>query len=174
MRSCPIHGEMKLVRIGQFTFWQCKFRSCGRSRPAKYGDGSIRAQKLIQESKRMASINDVKKAKGGEGGSLLKGSDVPAKMSAVKVKVASIELAPDNFNAPAILRFSEEVYGCEGVAINKTNLGLLCEKVGVTGDDDFSLLEKKLKGKTVTLIIAMVNNPQTKQLTRGLQVSEVK
>lgn len=97
-----------------------------------------------------------------EGGALLHGSDVPKGTKAFKVTCTGVREAPPNFNAAIILDI-KEVFGCNAMAINKTNLLALVEKFG----DDLD----KVKGKTFSVDVVSTNNPSTKKLTRGLRVS---
>jgi len=106
--------------------------------------------------------SDKRKTKGG-GKPLLHGSDLPAKVNSVTVKVKECREAPENFGAFYILDFAEPVYETEGWAVNKTNGDKLAELFG----DDWP---EKIAGKKITLAKLMVNNPQTKKPTQSLFV----
>jgi hypothetical protein len=112
--------------------------------------------------------------KGSKAGSWLHGSDLPAKVSSVKVKVADVEEAGEKLNCKAIVKFTEPVYDAEAWTVNATNLDIICEKLKLTGEEDFSELAKRLKGKTLTLTTVMVNDPSKNRAVRSLEVSEIK
>ena len=99
----------------------------------------------------------------GQGGALLKGSDVPEGTSSVTVLVAGIRQSPEGFNAPAIMDFKKPVYEKSGMALNKTNLRALIKR--------FGLEQKALVGKKVKLEVVMVDNPQSHETVRSLRVS---
>ena len=121
----------------------------------------------------MGTIAEARK-KGSKGGNWLHGSDVPAKLTSVKIKVDSVEEAGEKLNCKAIIKFTDPVYDAEAWTVNATNLDILCEKLKLTGEEDFSELEKKLRGKTITLGVVNVNNPQTRKMTRSLQITDIK
>lgn len=114
------------------------------------------------------------RAKGSQAGNWLHGSDLPLKVQSVKIKVAEIEEAGEKIQAKAIVRFSDPVYDAEAWTVNATNLDLMCEKLKLTGEEDFSELAKRLKGKTITLGIVMQNDPKKKKAVRSLQITDIK
>lgn len=109
--------------------------------------------------------------RGGENAALLHGSNVPPKQNSVTIVVKELRTAPDNFNSIAIIDFMKPVFECEAWAVNKTNMKALLEKFGLNEDDELSDLDAKIRGKKLTLAITMVNNPQTKKMTRSLFVA---
>ncbi len=99
----------------------------------------------------------------GQGGALLKGSDVPEGTNFVTVVIAGIRQSPDTFTAPAIMDFKKPVHGKTGMALNKTNLRTLIKQFGPE--------EKSLIGKKLKLEVVMVDNPQSHDTVRSLRVS---
>ena len=114
------------------------------------------------------SIRDIMKDKGVEGPPLLHGSDLPNKVTSVKIVVEDIRPGPDNFNSIAIIDLAKEVHGCKAWAVNKTNMKALLEKADLDEDCEIEELAAKLKGKTIKLSTARVNNPQTKKMVLSL------
>jgi hypothetical protein len=112
------------------------------------------------------SIRDMNK--GGGGPPLLHGADVPNKVTSVKIKIKELREGPENFNSAAIIDFVEPVYECEAWAVNITNLKALAKLNGLDDDADFDVLAAKVRNKTFTLHVGMVNNPQTKKMVRSL------
>lgn len=107
-------------------------------------------------------------SKGSGGPPLLHGSDVPQKVTSIKIKVKELREAPENFNSAAIIDLSEPVYECEAFALNITNLKALAKLNGGDDNMDFDTLANKVRGKSFILHIGMVNNPQTKKMVRSL------
>jgi hypothetical protein len=114
--------------------------------------------------------------RGGTGAPMLHGSDLGRTETSVKIKVKELREAPKNFNSPAIIDLAEPVHDKEAFAVNITNLRALAELHGMDPDKaDFEVLQGKVKGKTLTLHKAMVNNPKTEKMTNSLFFStEVK
>lgn len=100
--------------------------------------------------------------KNGDGGNLLHGTDVPKKTSRFSVKITAVREAPENFTAPLIIDI-DEVYGCSGWAVNKTNTKALIE---LFGDD-----EKKMIGKKLWLEVVSMKNPSSNKVGPTLIVS---
>jgi len=99
----------------------------------------------------------------GEGGTLLKGSSLPAKVNEVSVKVLAVREAPEGFSSPIILDI-EEVYQCQGIPLNLTNMKRLAEIVG----DDLEAAQ----GRTFQFQRITTNNPKTKQKAFGLKLTD--
>jgi hypothetical protein len=122
------------------------------------------------------SMGQIRKEKGVGGPPLLKGSDVPEKIKAVKITIKELREGGKDFKSPAIADFTKPVYEKEAVALNITNLRALARTLGWEDDEfdglDFDELALKAKGRVVTLDVIMVNNPQTKRMTRGLSIHE--
>jgi len=113
----------------------------------------------------MASATKAANSKGGDAGSLLKGSDLKASELSVTVFVIAAREAPVNFNAPMILDI-EENHGCKAFALNKTNTKKMVELV----DDDYA----EWAGYEVTLSKVRVQNPATGEPTWGLEIETVR
>ncbi len=116
----------------------------------------------------MPTLNDAYKSKKGESTPLLKGSVLPRKQGTIELKVTGVREAPENFNSPAIMDFEPVTFdGVEygAIPLNKTNTKALMEVVG----DDMELAN--ITGVAVFQRV-LVNNPQTKALTPGLQLME--
>jgi hypothetical protein len=135
----------------------------------------IDGELITGEENEMPTLGDIKKKKGKGGPPILKGGDVPAKTNSFTIKVKELREPPDNFNATALLDFAEPVFGAECMALNITNLKALAIKMGFDANDfdsvDFEDLANKAKGKKLTINMALVNNPQTKQMVRGLFIA---
>jgi ABC-type multidrug transport system ATPase subunit len=116
------------------------------------------------------SIKDVFDEKGGEGRTLLHGSDIPKKVNSVTIVVEGIREAPKSFKSICILDFAKPVHECESWAVNKTNMRALLEKFGLTDEDELNDLSVKMKGKKISLGVAIVNNPQSGKMVRSLFV----
>jgi len=113
----------------------------------------------------MASARAAIAGKGSQGGALLKGSSLPAKIMELVIKVTAVREAPEEWDSALILDF-ETQHDCEALALNKTNTRAL---IGFLGDD-FDQWE----GATVTLEKFKTRNPKTSQLTWGLLVANAK
>ena len=99
---------------------------------------------------------------GGE--PLLHGADLPKGMAKTKIKVTGVREAPKNFNSPYILDI-EPIFGKKAWAVNKTN----GDSLAVLYGDDWCE-GNGLVGKTITLHIALVNNPKENKMVRSLFV----
>jgi len=120
----------------------------------------------MEEVNRMASATKTTKARGGgEGGKLLKGSDIPKSKQNVVVFVNSVREAPEEWGSPLVMDI-EEVYECTALALNKTNVKHLVTMIG----DDYD----EWAGYEVTFTKVRVTNPQTGQSVTGLEVESVK
>lgn len=135
------------------------------------GKNPRQLQSNYNGEKNKMSIRDEMNKRGGENARLLHGSDLPAKQTSVTIVVKELRAAPDNFNSIAIIDFSKPVFECEAWAVNKTNLKALLEKFGLDEDNELEELDAKIRGKKITLAATMVNNPQTKKMTRSLFVA---
>lgn len=113
----------------------------------------------------MASATKTAKARGGEGGKLLKGSDVPKSKQNVTVFVNSVREAPVEWGSPLVMDI-DEIYECTALALNKTNIKHLVEKIG----DDYD----EWGGHEVTFVKTRVTNPNTGEAVTGLEVESVK
>lgn len=96
----------------------------------------------------------------GQAGKLLHGSDVPTDTKMVTAVVKKWREAPDGFNSPVIADFAEPVYGCAGMAINKTNLKNLVAHVGTELPDNC----------TVTFAVVLAHNPKTDKDVRSFSI----
>lgn len=115
------------------------------------------------------TVADVKKEKGVGGPPMLHGSDVPQRISQFKIKVQEMREAPKTFNSLFILDLSEPVYGAEAFAINITNLRALAVMAGQDAETgDTEKIAKWAAGKSITLHVALTNNPKTKKMVRSL------
>lgn len=110
----------------------------------------------------MPSVSQAVAAKAGDAKPLLNGSDLPKKITKIKIKVADVRLAPENFSAALIIDLHEEVFAKGAWAVNKTNAKALGELLGDNTD--------KWKGRELTLYKVYVNNPQTKKMVPSLSV----
>jgi hypothetical protein len=119
----------------------------------------------------MGSILDQFKKKAGDAVPLLHGSDLPAKVSSVVIKVKDVREAPDNFASIAIIDLDGEVYGKGAWAVNKTNMRAIMEKYGIDEDAEFSAVASKFRGKKLTLSKVMVNDPKQKKMVPSLFIS---
>jgi len=119
----------------------------------------------------MGTLKEQFTKKAGDATPLLHGSDLPAKISSVNVKVKDLREAPDNFASIAIMDFEGEVYGKGAWAVNKTNMRAIVEKFNFDMDDDFSDIAAKLRGKKLTLSKVMVNDPKQKKMVPSLFIS---
>jgi len=116
----------------------------------------------------MPTLNDAYQSKKGETTPLLKGSVLPRKQGTVQLNVTGVREAPEGFNSPAIMDFEPVAFdGVEysAIPLNKTNTKALMEIVG----EDMELAS--ITG-VATFQRVLVNNPQTKALTPGLQLAE--
>ena len=115
------------------------------------------------------SIADMKQERGIGGPPMLRGQDVPKSATSVKIKVQELREAPQNFKSMAIIDLAEPVHGREAFAVNITNMRALAELAGLDPEQaDFDVLAKKVQGKTYTLHVTVVNNPNTKKMVRSL------
>jgi len=83
------------------------------------------------------------KHRNGQGGALLKGSDVPSGTKSITIEVAGVRESPPEFGAPLILDFKKQLYGKSALAINKTNAKGLARQFG----DDENLLVRQREGR---------------------------
>lgn len=113
----------------------------------------------------MPSVSQRIADKPGEGKPLLKGSDLPKKTKSIKIVIADVRVPPDTFSSLFVIDLKEKVFEKEAWAVNRTNAKQLAEMYGDNTD--------KWKGKTVTLVVARVNNPQTKKFVESLFVEGV-
>ena len=116
------------------------------------------------------TIAEIKAERGIGGPPMLHGSDVPAKQNHFKVICKELREAPKNFNSPAIMDFEKEVFGKTCMAINMTNIRALASIAGFEDADnaDFDKIAAKLKGKTIDVSVALVNNPKINKMTRSI------
>lgn len=115
------------------------------------------------------TVRDVKEERGIGGPPMLRGQDLPKKVNSVKIKIADIREAPGNFKSPVIIDLANPVYEREAFAVNITNLRALAVLVKMDPDEaELAELFRRVKGKTFTLHVVMVNNPSTKSLARSL------
>lgn len=128
------------------------------------------AAKRTQERKRMGrTIADIKGEKGVGGPPMLHGSDVPKTLSQIKITVKEMREAPKTFNSLFILDLAKPVYDTEAFAVNITNLRALAVMAGQDPDTgDTERISKWVEGKTLTLHVALTNNPKTKKMVRSL------
>lgn len=91
----------------------------------------------------------------------LKGSDIPTDKSQAEVKVLAFVSLP-NSRSPLVAQI-EETYGKKYLPLNKTNIKQIQL---ITQQDDL----RCILGRTLVLVVYPVNNPQTKQMTRGIYV----
>lgn len=123
----------------------------------------------------MPTMGEAKKKRGKGGRPLLHGSDVPKSTSQFTIKVKELREAPDNFNAFAILDFAEPVFEKEGMAMNQTNMKQLAVRLGFELEDfddiEFSDLVEKAKGKKLTVMVVLKNNPTTHEMVRALDIA---
>jgi len=118
------------------------------------------------------TIGDIRKERNIGGPPLLHGEDLPRNVQSVKVKVADIREAPANFNSPAILDFTNEVYGKSAMALNISNLEALARKLGFKDprEADLDQIRERARGKTIELFVVRVNNPKLGKIVRSLAI----
>lgn len=115
------------------------------------------------------SIAEIKAERGIGGPPMLRGQDVPTGKQSFKIKVRELRESPKNFKAPFIIDLDGEVFGRAAFAVNMTNLRALAELESLDPDTaDVEVLAKKVKGKSYTLHVAMVNNPSSQKIVRSL------
>lgn len=119
----------------------------------------------------MASLKEQFAKKSGDAVPLLHGSDLPAKVSSVMIKVKDLREAPDNFASIGIIDLDGEIFGKGAWAVNKTNMRALMEKFGFDDDMEFSAVASKIRGKKLTLSKVMVNDPKQKKMVPSLFIS---
>jgi hypothetical protein len=115
----------------------------------------------------MSNLRSALDNKKGESTPLLKGSVLPRKQGMITLNVTGCREAPENFNSPVLMDFEPvTIEGVEygAVPLNKTNTKVLLEHVGDVELED-------IQGAAVFQRV-LVNNPQTKALTPGLQLIE--
>lgn len=112
----------------------------------------------------MGSARRAMKGRGSEGGELLKGSNLPAKVNSITVFVHRVREAPDEWKS-GFLADIDEVHGCTAFALNKTNVNYLIDECG----DDFD----KWGGYHWTLEKTSVTNPQTHAAAVGLAITKI-
>jgi hypothetical protein len=95
------------------------------------------------------------------GDNLLKGSDLAAKTTKIKVVCTDMREAPEEFRSALIMEI-EPVYNKTEWALNKTNIKALVTLIS----DDY----EKWIGWEIELAKSMVNNPQTRSQAWGLMV----
>jgi hypothetical protein len=146
---------------------------CPECRKVAFGFSSyMSGVRLPEESRRKRGSKNMlsaKKAltKGGEGGTLLKGSLVPMKAKEIEIKITAVREAPDNFSA-AVICDIEEMFGAQAWAPNKTCLKLMASALA---DDNL----EALVGATVKLVMIMARNPKAgNALVRSFTVGGVK
>jgi hypothetical protein len=117
----------------------------------------------------MSNLKTALDNKKGESTPLLKGSVLPRKQGTITLNVTGCREAPENFNSPALMDFEPvTIQGVEygAIPLNKTNTKTLLQYVGDVELED-------IQGEAVFQRV-LVNNPQTKALTPGLQLIEFK
>lgn len=122
------------------------------------------------------SLAELKTERGITGPPLLHGSDVPDKKKSFKVTVKLIRESPENFRSPAIMEFESPVFERDAMALNITNLRRIAILVGLVDQSDAEIdskieieqLSKMAAGKTLTISVISVNNPQLQQNTPSL------
>ena len=113
----------------------------------------------------MASASKAASSRGGEGGKLLKGSDLTNKESSTTVFVIAVREAPEEWQSPLVMDI-EENHGCTAIALNKTNIRKLSELI----DDNYDLWP----GYEITFAKVRTHNPKTGAPVNGLEVESAK
>ena len=114
----------------------------------------------------MPSASAAASGRGGDSGTLLKGSALKKTEQSVTVFVHAVREAPASWDSALVMDF-EETHGAAAIALNKTNIGKLTELIG----DDYD----EWAGYEVTFEKIRVPNPaQGGKMVDGLQVSSVK
>lgn len=114
----------------------------------------------------MASATKTARGRGeNKFAALLKGSDIPNSKQSITVFVNSVREAPEQWASPLVMDI-EEQYNCGAIALNKTNVKALVEKIG----DDY----EEWAGYEVTFMKTRVTNPSTGMPAVGLEVESVK
>jgi hypothetical protein len=114
----------------------------------------------------MPSASGAASSRGGDSGTLLKGSALKKTEQSVTVFVHAVREAPAQWDSALVMDF-EETHGATAMALNKTNIGKLVELIG----DDFD----DWAGYEVTFEKVRVPNPaQGGRLVDGLVVSSAK
>jgi len=115
----------------------------------------------------LPSATKAVESKSGGAANLLRGSDLPRTMRELKVKVDQVREGPENFNSPLIMDLEDSpIEGKDSIPLNITNTKALIELLG----DDYS----QWAGATVTFAKILTNNPQTRQNTWGLRVTDAR
>jgi hypothetical protein len=112
----------------------------------------------------MPSASGAAHARGGTGEPLLKGTDLGK--NAVTVLCCEVRESPEGWGSALIMDFDPAIAGRTSVALNKTNIKALVEMI----DDDY----ETWAGYDLTFERVRVNNPQTKQPTWGISITEAK
>jgi hypothetical protein len=117
------------------------------------------------------TIEDIREQRGIGGPPMLRGQDVPAHLSQITIKIKELREAPPDFGSPFIIDLDGPlpVPGRESFAVNITNLRALTTLCGLDPKKaSIGQIIAAARGKSLTLLIAMTNNPKEHKMVRSL------